>query len=160
VLLDRVEVAPLVGRLGHDPPPSRLAELSTLQEVVTQIDGGVGRYELGRVLDVALGERVTFRDQVTDLFDESSHPVRILRVAFDQQIVSLRADADVQQPFEVSQVVVVGPEERGEAVLADGDTSCGSSSDRDISLCYKELTDQSRVAPRAAQGQGAVLRRL
>jgi hypothetical protein len=51
--------------------------------------------------------------------------------------MALRADADIQQLLEVSQVVVVGPEERGEAVLADGDAACGNSSDRDISLCYK-----------------------
>jgi len=54
--------------------------------------------------------------------------------------VSLSPDPDVQQPLEVSQVVVVGPEERGETVLADGNAACGSGSDRDISLCYKELT--------------------
>jgi hypothetical protein len=61
--------------------------------------------------------------------------------------VTLRTDADIEQAFEVSQVVVVGPEERGEAVLADGDAACGNGSDRDISLCCKELTDSTRVAP-------------
>jgi hypothetical protein len=71
--------------------------------------------------------------------------------------VPLRADADIQQAFEVSQVVVVSPEERGEAVLADGNAACGNVSDRDISLCYKELTDHTRVAPPAALGQAARL---
>ena len=94
-------------------------------------------------------------NQSADLLDEASHGTRVLGIALDKQIVPLRADADIQQAFEVSQVVVVSPEERGEAVLADGNAACGNVSDRDISLCYKELTDHTRVAPPAALGQAA-----
>jgi hypothetical protein len=39
------------------------------------------------------------------------------------------------------QVVVIGPEDRGQPVLRDDDAARGDGSDRDISLCYKELTD-------------------
>jgi hypothetical protein len=92
---------------------------------------------------------VAVGDQPADLLHEARDRVGVLGVAFDEEIVPLRADADVQQAFEVSQVVVVGPEERREAVLADGDTACGNGSDRDISLCYKELTDRLRVTPGA-----------
>jgi hypothetical protein len=97
---------------------------------------------------------VSFSDERADLFDQAGDFPRVFGLALDEQIVALRSNADVQEAFEVAEIVVVGPEERGEAVLADGDTACGTSSDRDISLCCKELTDQSRVAPRAAQGQG------
>ena len=44
--------------------------------------------------------------------------------------------------------VVAGRSEVLEAVFPDGDAACGSGSDRDISLCYKELTDRLSVAPR------------
>ena len=64
--------------------------------------------------------------------------------------MTLSPDPDVEQPLEVSQVVVVSPEERGETVLPDGNAACGSGSDLDISLCYKELTDRSKV-PSAAR---------
>jgi hypothetical protein len=89
---------------------------------------------------------VAFSDEGADLFDESRHLARILGLTFDEQIVALRSNADVQEAFEVAEIVVVGPEERGKAVLADGDAAGGSGSDRDISLCYKELTDAPRVA--------------
>jgi hypothetical protein len=91
---------------------------------------------------------VAFSDQGADLFDESCDLARIFGLALDEQIVPLRSNADVQEAFEVAKIVIVGPEERGEAVLTDGDASSSSGSDRDISLCYKELTDDSRVAPR------------
>jgi hypothetical protein len=41
----------------------------------------------------------------------------------------------------MTEIVVVGPEQRGEAVLTDGDAASGGGSDRDISLSYKELTE-------------------
>jgi hypothetical protein len=53
------------------------------------------------------------------------------------------------------QVVVVGPEERGEPVLADGDAACGNGSDRDISLNYKELTDHEVTIARRPGQDGA-----
>jgi hypothetical protein len=101
---------------------------------------------------------VTLGDEAANLLDESSNGIGVLGVALNEQIVSLRPDADVEKAFEVSQVVVVGPEERGEAVLADGDTACGSSSDRDISLCYKELTDRLSVPFGARVVKAAPLR--
>jgi hypothetical protein len=90
---------------------------------------------------------VSFGDERADLFDESGDFARVLGLALDEQIVALRSNPDVQQALEVAEIVVVGPEERGEAVLTDGNAASGGGSDRDISLCYKELTDQSRVAP-------------
>jgi hypothetical protein len=98
---------------------------------------------------------VALGDQRADLLDESGNLARVLRLALDEQIVTLRTNADVQEAFEVAEIVVVGPEERGEAVLTDGNAASGSGSDRDISLCYKELTDDLRVTPPARQGQAA-----
>ena len=94
---------------------------------------------------------MSFGDERTDLFDETGHFARVFGLALDEQIVTLRSNADVQKAFEVAEIVVVSPEERGEPVLTDGNAASGSGSDRDISLCYKELTDQSRVAPPAGR---------
>jgi hypothetical protein len=93
-------------------------------------------------------------DQAANLLDEPRDRAGVLGIAFDEEIMALGPDADMEQVFEVSQVVVVSPEERGKPVLADGNAACSDGSDRDISLCYKELTDQTRVAPGTAQGQG------
>jgi hypothetical protein len=122
--------------------------------VLAQVHGGVGGDQLRRVLDVALRKRVALGDQPANLLDETRDRAGIFGITFDEQLVALRADADIQQSFEVSQVVVVGSEERGEPVLVDGNAASGDSSDRDISLCYKELTDHTRLAPQGAQGQG------
>jgi hypothetical protein len=84
---------------------------------------------------------VSFGDQRADLFDQAGDLARVVGLALDEQIVALRSNADVQEAFEVAEIVVVGPEERGEPVLTDGNAASGSGSDRDISLCYKELTD-------------------
>jgi hypothetical protein len=101
---------------------------------------------LGPVLHVALRERVALGDQAADLLDEAGDTGGVLGFSVDEQIMTLGTDADVQQAFEVSQVVVVGPEKRGEPVLVDGYAARGSGSDRDISLCCKELTDLRSVA--------------
>ena len=70
--------------------------------------------------------------------------VDVLADAIEQLLVRAGEDPGTDEvgdrPELVSQVVVVGPEERGETVLPDGNAACGSGSDRDISLCYKELT--------------------
>ena len=117
--------------------------------MVAQVDGGIGRDELRRVLHIAFRQGVSFGDERADLFDQASDFSRVVGFTLDEQIVALRSNADVQEAFEVAEIVVVGPEERGEPVLADGNAASGSGSDRDISLCYKELTDQTRVAPPA-----------
>ena len=95
---------------------------------------------------------MSFGDERADLFDQTRDFRGVVGLTLDEQIVALRSDADVQEAFEVAEIVVVGPEERGEPVLTDGNAASGSGSDRDISLCYKELTDQTRYTPgRAGQ---------
>jgi hypothetical protein len=47
------------------------------------------------------------------LLNEACHGAGVLGIALDEQIMALRADADIEQLLEVSQVVVIGPEERG-----------------------------------------------
>ena len=108
--------------------------------MLAQVHGGVGGDQLRRVLDVALRKRVALGDQPANLLDETRDRAGVFGITFDEQLVALRADADIQQSFEVSQVVVVGSEERGESVFVDGNTARSGGSDRDISLCYKELT--------------------
>ena len=63
VLLDGVEVAPLVGRLGGDAALPRLPELAALEEVLAQVDFGVVGEQLRRRLDVADGDGVAFDDE-------------------------------------------------------------------------------------------------
>jgi len=91
---------------------------------------------------------MSFGDERANLLDQSGDLTRVFGLPLDEQIVALRSNADVEEPFEVAEIVVVGPEERGEAVLSDGNAASCSGSDRDISLCYKELTDDARVTSR------------
>jgi len=127
--------------------------LAALQEVLAQVHVRIGCHELRGVLDLALRQRMPFRDQATNLLDEPGDRARVPGLAFDEQVVPLCADAYVQQPLEVSQVVVVSPEDRGKAVLRNGNAACGDGSDRDISLCYKELTDLLEPSTPRAPGQ-------
>jgi hypothetical protein len=46
-----------------------------------------------------------------ELRDELPHSRGVVRLSFDEELVALRADVDVEQRFEVAKVVVVGPEE-------------------------------------------------
>jgi len=156
-MVDGFEVAALVGRLGHDAPAARLAELPALQEVFAQIHVRIRRDELGGILDLTLRERVPFGDEAANLLDEPRDRAGVVGLALDEQVVPLGANADVQQAFEVSQVVVVGPEDRGQAVLGDGNAASGDGSDRDISLCCKELTDLKQRSTPQAPGQASPL---
>jgi hypothetical protein len=98
---------------------------------------------------------VAFTDECSDLLDEPSDFPGVFRLAIDEQIVTLRSNADVQEAFEVAKIVVIGPEERGEAVLTDGNAASSSGSDRDISLCYKELTEPFEPSTPDWQGQAS-----
>ena len=51
---------------------------------------------------------MAFGEQGADLLDEPRDFARVVGIAFDQQIVPLRPDANVEQVFEVPQVVVIG----------------------------------------------------
>jgi len=123
--------------------------------VLAQVDIRIGRDQLHGVLHLALRQRVARGNEPANLFDETGDGAGVTGLALDEQVVSLRADADVQQAFEMPQVVVVGPEDRGQAVFRDGDTARGNGSDRDISLCYKELTDLLQPSTPGRGGQAS-----
>src|SRR5690606_34979626 len=95
-----------------------------------------------------------------ELLDEARHLVRVGWFALDEEVVPLRADADIQEAFEVPQVVVERPEQGGQAVLGDGNAAGCSGSDRDISLCCKGSIDQPERTIGSGRRQGPERRRL
>ena len=62
-------------------------------------------------------------------------------LAFDDELVALRADANVEQRFEVAEVFVVGPEEGLEGGLGDGNLTQRRGWNSRISLCYSYLPE-------------------
>ena len=60
--------------------------------------------------------------------------------ALDQQFVALRPDADVQEGFELPEVLVVGPEEGRHARLGHRDAAGRYRADLAISFCINGLT--------------------
>ena len=60
-------------------------------------------------------------DQPAELFDQARDFGGARRIAFDHELVALGADADVQEGFELPEVVVVRPEERRHARLGHRD---------------------------------------
>jgi hypothetical protein len=63
---------------------------------------------------------VAFGDERADLIDQPRDLRGVLRLPFDDQLVSLGPDADVEKRFEVAEVFVVGPEEGLDCRLRDG----------------------------------------
>jgi hypothetical protein len=53
---------------------------------------------------------MTFLQQRGNLRHDLRHPRRVGRLAFDDEVIALRANVNVEQRFEVTEVFVVGPE--------------------------------------------------
>ena len=60
---------------------------------------------------------MAFIDQPAELFDETRDFSGADRIAFDQQLVALGPDANVQEGFQLPEVVVVSPEQGRHARL-------------------------------------------
>ena len=73
-------------------------------------------------------------DECAELLHQLRDARGVVGLAFDDQLVALGPDADVQKRFEVAQVFVVGPEERLDARLGDGNLAQWSGWNARISL--------------------------
>ena len=79
-------------------------------------------------------------DQPAELFDEARDFGGAARIAFDQELVALGSDANVQEGFQLPEVVVVGPEQGRHARLGHCYFAHRRRADSRISLRYKQLT--------------------
>ena len=95
VLVDGVEILPLIDTLGDDLPLARRARRAA-QEVVGQLDLLVLRDELRSRPHVALGQLVSAAQQRGELLQDTLGARHIGRLAFDNHLVSTRPGADVR----------------------------------------------------------------
>jgi hypothetical protein len=58
-------------------------------------------------------------DERGKLRHELRHPRGVFGLAFDDELVALRADANVQERFEMAEVFIVRPEERLDGALGN-----------------------------------------
>ena len=77
------------------------------------------------------------------LFDQVGDTGGIFRLALDQQVAALRADTDVEQRFEIAEVIVVRPDEGFQGGLGDRDLAHRGVRNSRISLDYSYLQDRS-----------------
>jgi len=89
--------------------------------VIAEVHRLVLRDKIRSGFDVACRELVPVAHQRRQLTDDAIDAREIGRLAFDQQVVALRADADVEGRFEVFEVLVVGAEQCFESPLQGGD---------------------------------------
>ena len=137
VLLDGVEIFALRRRLGRDAPLAA-GRQAALEEMIAQVDRVVLRDQVGRRLHIGVRQLVTVAHQRRQLADNPVDAVEGRVLAFDDQIVALRADANVEQRFEVLEVLVVGAEERLDSRFGNGD-ACRTCLSQFISLLHNYL---------------------
>ena len=82
---------------------------------------------------------MAFLQQRGNLRDDLRHPCRVGRFAFDDEVISLRANVNVEQRFEVTEVFVVGPKEGLDGGLGNRDLPQRSRLDSRISLYFSYL---------------------
>jgi hypothetical protein len=66
---------------------------------------------------------VALLDQGAELPDQTRDPGGVVGLAFDDELVPLGPNLDVEERFEVAEVFVIRPEEGLDAGLRDGDLS-------------------------------------
>ena len=120
MLIDGVEVAPLIDRLRRDPPLSTGCQ-AAFEKVIAQVYRVVLSDERRSGLDVGVGELEAVAHQRRKLPDDPVDLLEAGRLAVDEQFVALRADADVEERFEMLEVLVVGTEQRFDPFFRDGD---------------------------------------
>ena len=145
VLVDGVEIAALVRGLRRDAAFAGSADLSVFEEMIAEIDVGVFGDQLSGGLHVFVRDGVAFLHQAAQLFDEARHARRAAGIAFHHELMPLGADADVEEGFELAQVVVVGPEKRGHTCFRYRHLAHRRGAYSRISLRYKQLTANSHI---------------
>ena len=154
VLVDGFEIAPLVGGFRRNAALAGRPQLAIFQEVIAEVDIGVFGDQLRGGLHVAIGNGMTFADQAAKLFHEPRHARGAVRIALDHQIVALRTDADVEEGFELAEVIVEGAEERRDAGFRNRNLPHRGGADSCISLRYKQLTATATLASCRRSDQG------
>jgi hypothetical protein len=77
--------------------------------------------EIGRRLDVGIRERASVAPEGGKLADDAVDLLQAGSVSIDEQIVTLRADPDIEKRLEVLQVLVVGAKQRLDAFFGNSD---------------------------------------
>ena len=88
--------------------------------MIAQIDGFVLRHEIRRRLHVGVRQLVAVAQQRRQLPDDALDLVEAGAVAVHEQLVALRADADVEERFEMFEVLVVRAEQGFDPLFGDG----------------------------------------
>ena len=89
--------------------------------MIAQVDGAVLRHQIRGGLDVGIRELVSVAQQRRQLTDDAIDFVEVGRVALHEQLVAMRPDADVEERFEMFEVLVVGTKQRFNPLSGDGD---------------------------------------
>jgi hypothetical protein len=119
VLFDRFEVTSLHDRLRRDLAAPRRCQ-AALQEVIAQIDRFILRDQCRGCFHICVRQLVAVAHQCRQLTDNSVDLLQTGRIAIYQQFVPVGADADVEERFEVLEVLVVGAEQRFNPFFGDG----------------------------------------
>ena len=120
MLIDRVEIPALIDGFRRDAPLAARRE-GALEKMISQVDRIVLRDQRRGGFDVGVRELVAVAHQRRQLTDHAVHFVEVGRLALDEQLVPLGADADVEERFEMFEVLVVGAKERFDPLFGDGD---------------------------------------
>ena len=118
--VDGVEIPSLIDRLGCDTALARCRQ-AALEEVLAEIDAGILRDQIRGGLDVGRRQLVAVADQSRQLADDPLDALRAGRVSVGEDLVPLRADANIEQRLEVLQVLIIRPEHALDGVFGHTD---------------------------------------
>jgi len=88
--------------------------------MIAEVDRRILRNEIPGRLHIRIRQLEAVAHQRGELSDDAVDFVEVRRLSFDEQIVPLGADADVEQRLEVFEVLVVGAEQRLDPLFGDG----------------------------------------
>ena len=69
-----------------------------------------------RVAQLFVGERVAVGKEIAEITQDLFYGLDVAFVAVDEQLVAPRADADIEQRFEIFDVLILNAEQRVEAL--------------------------------------------
>ena len=140
MLIDGVEIPPLVERLRRHAPFAGRRE-TALEEVITQIHRVVLRHQVRRGLHVGIGQLVAVAHQRRQLTDDAVDLFQTGRFAVHEELMALRTDANVEERFEMLEVLVVGAEQGFNPLFGDRNALHLYGVWPVISLYYNELAE-------------------
>ena len=119
LVVDRLEVAALVHALGQNLLSAGLARRAAAKEVVAKLHALVLCNELPRRLHVSARQLVTVAHERGELVEHALGPGDVGRGALDHQVVAVRTDRHTELRLERFEILVVGAEERFDALFGD-----------------------------------------